>query len=120
MLAWVKANCKRLSRLASFVFGKYSFAASTHELPMPWKNWSAERLGIALALLAAFGFSLKAIFVKLAYAAAPVEAITLLALRMALSLPFFLVAGLAAWRSGEPLSRRDWGLLVVLGLLGYD
>lgn len=86
---------------------------------MPWKNWSAERLGIALALLAAFGFSLKAIFVKLAYAAAPVEAITLLALRMALSLPFFLVAGLAAWRSGEPLSRRDWGLLVVLGLLGY-
>jgi len=36
---------------------------------MPWKNWSAERLGIALAVLAAFGFSFKAIFVKLAYAA---------------------------------------------------
>ena len=32
---------------------------------MPWKHWSAERLGIALAVLAAFGFSFKAIFVKL-------------------------------------------------------
>ena len=42
--------------------------------------------GLWLAVLAAFGFSLKAIFVKLAYAAAPVEAVTLLALRMAFAL----------------------------------
>jgi len=44
---------------------------------MPWKNWSSESLGVALAILAAFGFSFKAIFVKLAYAvpqAVPVEA----------------------------------------------
>ena len=86
---------------------------------MPWKNGSSERVGIALAILAALGFSLKAIFVKLAYSVAPVEAITLLALRMALSLPFFIVAGFVALRSGAPISRRDWGLLVVLGLLGY-
>jgi len=26
---------------------------------MPWKNWSAERVGVALVLLAALGFSLK-------------------------------------------------------------
>lgn len=86
---------------------------------MPWKDWSNERLGVALAVLAAFGFSFKAIFVKLAYAVAPVEAVTLLALRMAFSLPVFLWVGLVESRSAPPLSRRDWGALVVLGLLGY-
>lgn len=86
---------------------------------MPWKNWSAERLGIAFAVLAAFGFSFKAIFVKLAYAVAPVDAVTLLALRMSLSLPVFLIAGLAALRAGPPLGRRDWAWLLALGLLGY-
>ncbi|HCV13347.1 MAG TPA: EamA family transporter, partial [Candidatus Accumulibacter sp.] len=30
---------------------------------MPWKDWSAERVGVVLAMLAALGFSLKAIFV---------------------------------------------------------
>lgn len=86
---------------------------------MPWKHWSAERLGIALAVLAALGFSFKAIFVKLAYAAAPVDAVTLLSLRMVFALPVFLWVGLAASRSAPPLTRRDWGMLIVLGLLGY-
>lgn len=86
---------------------------------MPWKNWSSERLGVALAMLAAFGFSLKAIFVKLAYAAAAVDAVTLLSLRMAFSLPVFLCVGIAASRSAAPLSRNDWALLVALGVLGY-
>jgi len=45
--------------------------------------------GAGLALLAALGFSLKAIFVKLAYPYG-VDAITLLALRMGFSLPLFL------------------------------
>ena len=86
---------------------------------MPWKHLSAERLGIALAVLAAAGFSLKAIFVKLAYAAAPVDAITLLALRMGFTLPVILWV-LAADRHGlRALGRRDWGLLAALGLLGY-
>ena len=57
---------------------------------MPWNNWSSERLGIALAVLAALGFSFKAIFVKLAYAAAAVDAVTLLTLRMTF--------GSRAWR----------------------
>jgi drug/metabolite transporter (DMT)-like permease len=86
---------------------------------MPWKHWSAERLGIALAVLAALGFSFKAIFVKLAYAAAPVEAVTLLSLRMVFALPVFLWVGFVASRSAPPLTRRDGAMLVVLGLLGY-
>jgi drug/metabolite transporter (DMT)-like permease len=75
--------------------------------------------GVALAIFAALGFSAKAIFVKLAYAAAPVEAITLLALRMVFSLPFFLWVGLRESRGARPLTRREWGAVVALGLVGY-
>ena len=49
------------------------------------------QIGMLLAVLAAFGFSFKAIFVKLAYLSAPVDAITLLSLRMLFSLPLFLL-----------------------------
>jgi len=89
---------------------------------MPWKHWSAERLGVALAVLAAFGFSFKAIFVKLAYAvpqASPVGAVTLLSLRMVFALPVFVWIGLRASRAAPPLTRRDGLALTVLGLLGY-
>jgi len=48
-----------------------------------------------------------------------VEAVTLLALRMAFSLPAFLWVGLRASRGAPPLSRRDWLAVVALGLLGY-
>ena len=74
--------------------------------------------GAILALLAALGFSLKAIFVKLAYPYG-VDAITLLALRMGFALPVFLWVGLAAQRAGGNLSAADWGRLFALGCLGY-
>lgn len=74
--------------------------------------------GAGLALLAALGFSLKAIFVKLAYPYG-VDAITLLALRMGFSLPVFLWVGLAHQRAGANLSGGDWWRLFVLGCLGY-
>lgn len=86
---------------------------------MPWNHWSTERLGIALAVLAALGFSFKAIFVKLAYAAAAVDAVTLLTLRMTFALPIALWASLWLCRAAPPLSRNDWGLLLALGVLGY-
>ena len=82
---------------------------------MPWKHWSSERLGVALATLAALGFSFKAIFVKLAFAAAPVDAVTLLSLRMVFSLPVFVWVGFKSSRTAEPLTRRDW---VMLGYYG--
>lgn len=84
--------------------------------------WSSERLGIVLAILAALGFSFKAIFVKLAYLvspAAPVDAVTLLSLRMVLALPAFLWIGIRSSRGAPPLSAREWFKLSALGILGY-
>lgn len=86
---------------------------------MPWKSWSAEKAGIALAVLAAFGFSFKAIFVKLSYAVAPVEPVTLLVLRMSFAMPIILWANYALSGSAPALKRKDWALLLALGVLGY-
>lgn len=78
------------------------------------------RSGSLYAVLAALGFSFKAIFVKLAYAAGPVDAVTLLALRMGLSLPLF---AWLVWASrgpaSTPLTLGDGFRVAVLGLLGY-
>lgn len=82
-------------------------------------------VGALLAVVAQFGFASKAIFIKLAYAAAPtLDAVTLLALRMLFSLPFFLLLAWWARRTtgGEwplPLARRDWALVVFLAFIGY-
>ena len=88
----------------------------TLEKSNAWKD--STTAGALLALLAAFGFSLKAIFVKLAYPYG-VDAITLLALRMGFSLPVFLWVGLVEQRAGASLSRGDWGRLFLLGCFGY-
>ncbi|MEO6146270.1 MAG: DMT family transporter [Sulfuriferula sp.] len=76
--------------------------------------------GGLLALLAAVGFSAKAILVKLAYVD-HVDAITLLALRMAFSVPVFLAV--AVWtrfhKSQTALTRQDWFAVLGLGLVGY-
>ena len=75
------------------------------------------RLGLWLALLAAAGFSGKAIFVKLSYGVASVDAVTLLALRLVYSLPVFI--WVAFRRKGPTLSAPDRLMLCVLGLLGF-
>ncbi|HEK1769566.1 TPA: DMT family transporter [Pseudomonas putida] len=76
--------------------------------------------GSLYAVLAALGFSFKAIFVKLAYAAGPVDAVTLLALRMGLSLPLFAWLVWASRGSAStPLTLGDGFRVAVLGLLGY-
>ncbi|HZX29998.1 MAG TPA: DMT family transporter [Rhodocyclaceae bacterium] len=79
------------------------------------EKWGA---GVALALVAAMGFSMKAIFVKLAYPHG-VDAVTLLALRMVFALPVFLWVGLREGRQAKPLTGGDWGRLALLGCLGY-
>lgn len=74
--------------------------------------------GVTLAVLAAFGFSFKAIFIKLAYPFG-VSALTLLTLRMVFSLPAFLWVGWREGRSSPPLTRREKLGVVGLGLVGY-
>jgi drug/metabolite transporter (DMT)-like permease len=75
--------------------------------------------GIAFALVGVLAFSFRPILIKLSYGAHPVSPVTLLFLRMTLSLPFFLAIG---WwlRNQEPrLERRDWLAIAGLGFLGY-
>lgn len=76
--------------------------------------------GTILVFLAAVGFSIKAILVKICYGYG-VDAATVLALRMLFSTPFFLV--LAVWQGrGSPpadVTRHDWAWLVLLGFTGY-
>jgi drug/metabolite transporter (DMT)-like permease len=75
--------------------------------------------GILFALVGVLAFSFRPILIKLSYGAHPVSPVTLLFLRMTLSLPFFLAIG---WwlRAQEPrLTRRDWLAIAGLGFLGY-
>jgi len=83
-------------------------------------------IGCLFVLLGAFGFSAKAVLVKLAYAYSyQLDAITLMVLRMAISLPFFLAVAL--WpvnnstkiNDAQRLSGREWLMISGLGLLGY-
>ncbi|WP_454831737.1 DMT family transporter [Pseudoxanthomonas wuyuanensis] len=74
--------------------------------------------GVLLAALGAIAFSGKAIIVKLGYRYGA-DAITLLALRMLVALPFFLLMGAWAARRAQPLRRGDAGRIVALGFFGY-
>lgn len=77
--------------------------------------------GVGLALLGAVFFSGKAIVVKLAYAY-PVDASTLLAMRMLLSLPLFLGALIFTTlreKNAAKMTIKDYGLITLAGLLGY-
>ncbi|MFH1872033.1 MAG: DMT family transporter [Pseudomonadota bacterium] len=73
---------------------------------------------MVFAVIAAFGFSFKAILVKLAYPYG-VDAVTLLALRMAFALPIFLWVGYSASRNAPGMTLRDWLAVALLGTLGY-
>ena len=78
--------------------------------------------GIALALAGVVSFAFRPILIKLAYAYVT-DPVTLLALRMVFSLPFFVAAALWLRREGAtasaPLTRRDAWTVVVMGFLGY-
>jgi drug/metabolite transporter (DMT)-like permease len=77
--------------------------------------------GFIICFVGAVCFSTKAIFVKLAYRDTSVDAVTLLALRMIFSLPFFIVsAGISSGKSDNVrFSAKQWGGVAVIGLLGY-
>ena len=82
--------------------------------PGAYRAW-----GIAFAFAGVLAFSFRPIWIKLAYAAHPVSPATLLFLRMALSLPFFVAIGWWLRRQEPKLSARDWGGIASLGFIGY-
>ncbi len=77
--------------------------------------------GFAITLLGAILFSTKAIIVKLAFGGTHVDALTLLTLRMVFALPFYVLAALlvAGQKIDAKPTRREWLLVVGLGLCGY-
>jgi len=75
-------------------------------------------VGIALAVAGVIAFSFRPILIKLAYGYVR-DPVTLIALRMVFSLPFFAAA--AYWQRGNrtPISKRDGWAILALGALGY-
>jgi len=90
-----------------------SLGSSAAAKPQVW--------GPLFAVVGVLGFSFKAILIKLAYAWTSIDPVTLLALRMVYSAPFFIAM---AWVSGRtadarPIAAADWRALAFLGFLGY-
>ena len=77
--------------------------------------------GVAMCFFGSVFFSTKAIFVKLAYRETQVDPVSLLALRMIFSLPFFIVS--AWWTSAKSenvrFTRKQWLAVAGIGCLGY-
>ncbi len=77
--------------------------------------------GVLIALAGAICFSTKAILVKLAYRDTNVDAISLLALRMIFSLPFFIISAyVSSSKTGNvKFTTRQWIQIAIIGCLGY-
>ncbi len=89
--------------------------------PVPHPAHSSRRLfltGLLLAMLGSVLFSAKGVVVKLHYRHG-VDAMTVLALRMLFSLPFFALVAWLQMRRSAPLPAADRGRIVLLGVVGY-
>jgi drug/metabolite transporter (DMT)-like permease len=77
--------------------------------------------GFIVTFIGAVLFSAKAIIVKKAFGSTHIDAITLLALRMLFSLPFYIGAALLVSNKKDnvQLTRRQWLYIIFLGLFGY-
>lgn len=79
---------------------------------------STRRSGLALASAGAIAFSGKAILAKLIYRW-PVGPVTLIFYRMIFALPLFALLAWWAGRGRPPLTRRQQGVVLLLGFSGY-
>lgn len=76
-------------------------------------------IGATLVLLAAALFASKGIMIKMAYSYGA-TALTVLALRMLLSMPFYLAMAFWANRASPlVLSQKEWLQVIALGIVGY-
>lgn len=81
---------------------------------------SRQTRGLLLMLLGTICFSAKAVFVKLAYGYS-IDAVTLMTLRMGISLPFYIVIGFFVLRARQlsQLTLLDHFKIVCFGVAGY-
>ena len=77
--------------------------------------------GFALTFIGSVLFSTKAIIVKVAFDKTDMDALTLLALRMIFSFPFYVGALLLAMNRKDvlKLTGKQWFYIIFLGLFGY-
>lgn len=77
--------------------------------------------GAIFCLVGAVCFSTKAIFVKLAYRDTTIDSVSLLALRMIFSLPFFVIsAGISSGKTDNVrFTGKQWVFIAFIGCLGY-
>ncbi len=75
---------------------------------------------ILLGVLGAVLFSSKAILVKLTYRIEPIDATTMLTLRLLFALPFYLFSIARQSRNAaSAIAQKDWFWLVFMGLIGF-
>lgn len=82
------------------------------------KKPSAVTIGSLYVIGAAFLFAVKGVFIKLAYQLGTTPTV-LLALRMLISLPLYVVILSRHYQSVKQISRRDLGAIIALGLCAY-
>jgi drug/metabolite transporter (DMT)-like permease len=77
--------------------------------------------GLLVTLIGSVFFSTKAVIVKYAFNKTEVDAVSLLAVRMLFSLPFYIGAALLAGgrKDNVKLTRRQWLSIISLGIFGY-
>jgi len=77
--------------------------------------------GFLIAFTGAILFSTKAVIVKKAFADVHADALTLLALRMIFSLPFYLITAfiITSGKSNKRVTAKDWLAIILLGISGY-
>lgn len=82
------------------------------------KTQQSNVLTYVIAAASSLFFCSKGVFVKSAYAH-DVDAITVLALRMGMAMPFFLVIAWHTSKAAKPLTQKQWIQLAGLGFVGY-
>jgi drug/metabolite transporter (DMT)-like permease len=77
--------------------------------------------GILITVIGSIFFSTKAVIVKYAFAKTQVDAVSLLAVRMLFSLPFYIGVAWYAGRKKDNIkfTRKQWVQILGLGLIGY-
>lgn len=85
------------------------------------KQQTISFIGFAITFIGSVLFSTKAVIVKKAFHDTHIDAVSLLAVRMAFSLPFYLGVAFFAGNQKDNVqfTRRQWLLIGVLGLFGY-